>query len=194
MVGIVLSVFSSLPLGTLDDGLTCILCRYQKILTELLWSLRWNALSSHGGLLGNFRLLFVATNLVAFTSSLENLVKVIFAPPDVRVEASKLPHTVNFLVPVLIGAMGMTLHENRGHRLVGVPLVGHTQLMPPDDLVIRHLLPLRSTTEVLCLQGLVPEDSRIRSHRNKIFRWHGFPYLVEERAVVDAQGRCNDLA
>ena len=90
-----------------------------------------------------------------------------------------------------IRAMCMALEGNSRPLLVRVPLVGHAQLVVADNLVVRDLLPLAGALEMLRHKFRVPEDVGVRDHCHEFVGWHGFPYLVEEGAVVDTEGGCN---
>jgi hypothetical protein len=85
----------------------------------------------------------------------------------------------------------MALECNSRPRLVGVPLVGYTQLVVADNLVVRDLLPLAGALEMLRHKCRVSQDLGVRDHCHEFFGRHGFPQLVEEGAVVDAEGGCN---
>ena len=124
----------------------------------------------------------------------KDLVKVVLAPSDIRAESRKLPHTVLLLVPVLVGAVCMSLHLDGLLALVCVPLVGYTQLVPADDFVVGHLLPLGATDEVLGAEGLVAEDGGGGGHGDEVVGGHGGPFFVEEGAVVDVDGLGDALA
>lgn len=128
------------------------------------------------------------------TTFSEDLVKVVLAPPDVGRETSKLPYTIDLLVPVLVGGVCVTLHLDSLLGLVGVPLVGYTKLVPANNFVVRNTLPLGATDEVLCAESLVTEDRGVRSHGDEVVGGHGGPFLVEERAVVDVDGGSNTFA
>jgi hypothetical protein len=91
----------------------------------------------------------------------------------------------------LIRAMCMALERNSRPRLVCVLLMGHAQLVVADDLVVRDLLPLAGALEMLRHESRVPEDLGVRDHCHEFFGRHGFPYLVEEGAVVDTEGGCD---
>jgi hypothetical protein len=77
---------------------------------------------------------------------------------------------------------------------IRVFLVGHTQLVIADDLVVRDLLELGSTAEVLGHEPWVTEDFGVGDHRDEVICRHGLPDLVQERAVVDADGWSNNLS
>lgn len=129
------------------------------------------------------------TELVSAGS--KDLVEVVLEPPDVWAETSKLPHTVDLLVPVGVCAVGVALDGDLGAGLVGVLLVWHTELVVADDLVVGDLLPHGSTDKVLGLEGWVTEDIGVGCHLQELFRWHGLPDLVKERTVVDSEGGGN---
>jgi len=138
-------------------------------------------------------LLLILLNLVTLTAGSKDLVKVVLAPSNVRIQSSELPFTVNLLVPMLICAVCMTLHQDLRSCFVLVPLVRYTQLMPADDLVVGHLLELRGAAEVLCHEGLVAEDERTRNHADEFIGRHGFPDLVQEGSVVNSKSWGDDL-
>jgi len=54
--------------------------------------------------------LFIAKSITTFS---EHLVKVILKPPDIWAESGKLPHPIDLLVPVGVGAVGMALDCDR---------------------------------------------------------------------------------
>ena len=85
-------------------------------------------------------------------SARKHLVKVVLKPSDIWSQPGKFPYSVHLPVPVLVGAVRMALDRNTLAASICVPLVRHTKLMPPNDFLIRHLLPLGSTDEVLCFQ------------------------------------------
>jgi hypothetical protein len=85
----------------------------------------------------------------------------------------------------------MALERNSRPRLIRVPLVGHAQLVVADNLVVRDLLPLAGALEMLRHKCRVPEDLGVRDHCHEFFSRHAFPQLVEEGAVVDAEGGCD---
>jgi len=124
----------------------------------------------------------------------KDLVKVVLAPSDIRAETRKLPHAVLLLIPVLVGAVRMSLHLDGLLRFIRVPLVGYTQLVPADDFVVGNLLPLGATDEVLGAEGLVAEDGGGGGHGDEVVGGHGGPFLVEEGAVVDVDGLGDALA
>lgn len=117
----------------------------------------------------------------------KDLIKVILRPPDIRVQTRKLPHAINLLVPMDIVTVRMALDSNVLTGLVAVLLVGDTQLVVAGDLVVGHLLPLGAADEVLGHEGGVAEDFGVRGHLHELVGGHGFPHLVEEGAVVDAE-------
>lgn len=119
------------------------------------------------------------------TTAGKDAIKVILGPPDLGVEAGKLPDPVDLLVPVRVGGVGVALDGDLGARGVGVPLMGHAELVDADDLVVRDLLPLGAADEMLRHQQRVAENGRVRDHADELLRGHRFPELVEERAVVD---------
>lgn len=79
----------------------------------------------------------------------------------------------------------MALDGDLGARCVGVPLMGHAELVDADDLVVRDPLPLGAADEVLRHQQWVAENSRVRDHADELVRGHRLPELVEERAVIN---------
>lgn len=110
----------------------------QKVGTEeLLLNSLWGSRNSDSLLSG---LLFLVADLTALTASLEDLIEVVLTPSDVRVQTGELPFTINLLVPMLVCAVCVSLHEDSGSCLISVSLVRHTELMPSDDLVVRNLL------------------------------------------------------
>ena len=66
--------------------------------------------------------------------------------------------------------------------------------MVSGDLVLGGLFPPCATDEMLCLEERVAENGRVRGHCDELFSGHRLPDLVQERAVVDPQCRCNALA
>ena len=120
-----------------------------------------------------------------FSARSENLVEVILEPPDLRVQAGKLPHAVDLLVPVGVGAVSMSLDGDLGAGFIGVPLVRHTKLVVANDLVIRDSLPLGAADEVLGLEERVTEHVFVGNHGNEFLSRHRLPNLVEEGTVVD---------
>ena len=119
----------------------------------------------------------------------EHLIKVILEPPNIRVQARELPHAVNLLVPMGVEAVRVALDQDLGHASVGVPLMGHAQLMVARDLVRRDARPFAGAHEVLRAQGRIPQDVGIARHLDELVRRHRFPHLVQEAPVVDAQRR-----
>ena len=91
----------------------------------------------------------------------EHLVKVILEPPDVWIQPSKLPHPVHLPVPVLVGAVCVALDCNLLAAGVCVSLMRHTELVPANDFLVRHLLPLGPTDEVLRLQQRISQHIRV---------------------------------
>jgi hypothetical protein len=148
---------------------------------------------NHGDL-SRFRDTSSLLGLAKLVSALsEDLVEVVLEPPDIRVEAGELPHAVDLLVPVGVVAVSVALDGDVCAGLVAVLLVGHAELVVADDLVVRDLLPLGAADEVLGHEGGVAEDLGVRGHLDELVCGHGLPDLVEERAVVDAEGRGNAL-
>ena len=94
----------------------------------------------------------------------------------------------------LIRAMCMALERNSRPRLVCVLLMGHTQLVVADNLVVRNLLPLAGTLEVLGHEGLIPKDVTVGYHGDEFVSRHGFPQFTEEGAVVDSESRCDTFS
>jgi hypothetical protein len=92
---------------------------------------------------------------------------------------------------VHVGAVSVAFQRHSRPCLVGVFLMWHTQLVVADNLVVRDLLPLAGALEVLRHQPLVPQHLGVRDHGDKVVRRHGFPDLVQEGSVVDAEGRRN---
>ena len=82
----------------------------------------------------------------------------------------------------------MSLDGHLLQRRVRVLLMRNTELVVADDFVVGDFLPLGAADEVLGLEGWVAEDVRVRGHFDELVRWHFFPDLVEEGAVVDAEG------
>lgn len=123
-----------------------------------------------------------------FSARSENLVEVILEPPDLRVQAGKLPHAVDLLVPVGVGAVSMSLDGDLGAGCIGVPLVRHAKLVVANDLVIRDLLPLGAADEVLGLEERITEHVWVGNHGNEFLSRHRLPDLVEEGTVVDLYG------
>jgi len=116
---------------------------------------------------------------------LKYLVKIVLKPPDVWREASKLPHSFDLLVPVLVSTMRMAFDNDLLHGPVLVLLVRYAQLVPADDFIIRYLLPLGAADEVLGLEERVPKDFGVGGQNDELVCGHSFPHLVEEGAVVD---------
>lgn len=82
----------------------------------------------------------------------EDTFEVVFVPPHIRLQPSKLPHTVNFLVVVLVGRVRVTsllldLVIGRGKAQVR-----STKLMVTNDRVLRYFDPLGGSEKVLSLQ------------------------------------------
>lgn len=121
----------------------------------------------------------------------KHLIKVILRPPNIRVQARKLPHTIHLLIPMDIIAVRVTLDSDVLAGLVAVLLVRDAQLVVAGDLVVGDLLPLGAADEVLRHEGWVAEDFGVRGHFHELVGGHGFPELVEEGAVVDAEGGCD---
>src|SRR2546430_9389268 len=55
----------------------------------------------------------------------EHLVKVVLEPSDIWAKTGKLPHSVNLLVPVGVGAVSVALDSDCLHAGVGVLLMRH---------------------------------------------------------------------
>jgi hypothetical protein len=123
----------------------------------------------------------------------KDLVKVVLEPPDIRVQARELPHAVNLLVPMGVVAVRMALDGNVRASLVAVLLVRDAELVVADDLVVGNLLPLGAPDEVLGHEGGVAEDFGVGGHFHELVGGHRLPDLVEEGAVVDAEGGGNAL-
>jgi len=121
----------------------------------------------------------------------KDLVKVVLEPSNIRAQSGELPYAIDLLVPVLVVAVGMTLDGDRGTGLIRVLLMGYAQLMVTNNLVVRHLLPLGTTNEVLRLQKRVTQHVGVGCHCDKLCGRHGFPDLVKERAVVDPESGSN---
>ena len=85
----------------------------------------------------------------------------------------------------------MALDRDGRPRLICVFLMWHSQLVVANDLIVGDLLPFRSSLEVLRHKSLITEDFRVRRHCDEVVGRHGLPELVEEGAVVDAEGRCD---
>jgi hypothetical protein len=135
------------------------------------------------------------SGLAHFLASLgKHLVKVILEPSDIRAQASEFPHAIDLLVPVGVGAVGVSLDGDRSHGLISVLLVRHSQLVVADDFVVGDLLELGAAAEVLGLELLVAQDFGVGGHGDVFVRRHLGPELVEEGAVVDAHGRGHNFA
>lgn len=89
---------------------------------------------------------------------------------------------------MLVGAVSVTLDLDNSLRVVSVDLMGHTQLVPPDDGVLGFALPSGATDEVLSPQTLEAEDAGGGGHGDEVGGGHGVPHFVEEGAVVDDEG------
>jgi hypothetical protein len=87
--------------------------------------------------------------------------------------------------------MRITPDRNGRPSLVCVFLMRHPQLVVADNLSVGDLLPFGGALEVLCHQGFVAEDLGVSDHCDEVVGRHGLPELVEEGAVVDAEGRCD---
>lgn len=98
----------------------------------------------------------------------EYQIVVVLTPPDMRAESSKLPDTVNFLIPHSARAMSMTLDSNSREGLVRVFLVWHPNLMRANHLIVRHLLPLAEADEMLSLDQGVAQEMRTRCHGHEV--------------------------
>lgn len=115
----------------------------------------------------------------------EDLVIIILKPPDIRTQTGKLPDAIYLPVPHGRPAVRVALDRNRLARLVGVLLMRHADLVAAGDLRLGNLLPSGRADEMLRLQQRIPEELWIGSHCDELIGWHVFPYLVEERAVID---------
>lgn len=153
-----------------------------------------SALKAHRKRLSRRRDTSSLLSLAHLVSALsKHLVEVVLGPPDIGVEAGELPHAVDLLVPVGVVAVSVALDGDVLAGLVAVLLVGNTELVVADDLVVGHLLPLGAADEVLGHESGVAEDFGVGGHLDKLVGGHGFPELVEERAVVDAEGGSDAL-
>lgn len=59
--------------------------------------------------------------------------------------------------------------------------------MPADDLVVANFLPSGAANEVLGFEEGIAEDFWVGGHGDEFFGWHGFPFFVEEGAVIDLE-------
>lgn len=88
----------------------------------------------------------------------------------------------------------MTLDLDLCARGVGVLLVGDAELVVADDLGVADLFPLGGTAEMLSHEERVAEDLGVGDHLDKVVGRHGLPEFVQERAVVNADGGCDDFS
>lgn len=123
----------------------------------------------------------------------KDLVKVVFRPPDIWRQTGKLPLAPDLAIPVLVGAVGVTLDRHRRERLVRVLLVRYPQLVPAHDLGRRHHLPSGRAAKVLRLERWVAEHGGRRDHADEFGRGHGGPGFGQEGSVVDMEGGGDDL-
>jgi hypothetical protein len=128
------------------------------------------------------------------TPLLEDLVEVVLEPPDIGVEARKLPLAVDLLVPVHVKAVGVALDCHLCPCLVSVSLVRHPQLVVPDHLVLCRLLPSCAANEVLRLEEGVAQHRGVGGHGDKFIGGHGLPNLAQERTVIDPESRRDAFA
>jgi hypothetical protein len=119
----------------------------------------------------------------------EHLVKVVLEPFDIWAKTGKLPHSVNLLVPMGVGAVSVTLDSDRLHAGVGVLLMRYAELVVAHNLVVGDLLPPGPADEVLCLEEWVAQHGVVGDHLEVFIGWHGLPDLVEEGTVVDLINR-----
>lgn len=115
----------------------------------------------------------------------EDLVIIVLKPPNVRTETGELPDALDFFIPHGRPAVRVALDCNHLARLIGVLLMRHADLVAASDLCFGNLLPSGRADEMLRLQQRIPEELWIGCHCDELISWHFFPYLVEERAVVN---------
>lgn len=94
---------------------------------------------------------------------------------------------------MLVAAVGVALDQHLASCLVRVFLVGNAQLVISDDLGVGDLLKVGRAAEMLGHQSRVTKDVGVRDHGDEVVSRHGFPELVQERAVVDSNGGSDDF-
>jgi hypothetical protein len=127
-------------------------------------------------------------------ATLKYLLKIMLIPPNLRLQAGKLPHSINLSIVMLIGSMTMTLQLNSLQVRCGVHLMSSTELVVADDLGVRDALPARGAEEMLGLDARVAEKVVVGYHGEEVGGGHGFPAWLADVCVVDEESGCEDLA
>ena len=66
-----------------------------------------------------------------------------------------------------------------------VALVRSPQLMVPYNIIILHLLPLRSPYVVLSTHQRVADETHMAHDVEKLVTWHGLPKMAVDISVID---------
>lgn len=103
---------------------------------------------------------FISTtiNITNLPLIMKYLFQLMFGPPNVRLEASKLPNTIH--ISVLDGgfSVGMTFVHDLGELIIAVFLMRHPHLMVARDFALGRLDPFSGPHEMLRLDAFVSKE------------------------------------
>src|SRR6266536_3445213 len=116
---------------------------------------------------------------------LEDALKLILVPANIRLQSCELPYAIYLVVVVFIG--GMTVSPFLLYFVVGcsVSQVRRAELMMTNNLSIGYFDPFSSTKQVLGLEQRVSKKAWFRHHLNKIICRHLLPLAIRYVCVVD---------
>ena len=100
---------------------------------------------------------------------------IILGPPDIGLNARKLPHAVNPPIPHSAFAVSMSLNPDLGHLVICVLLVRNPHLMIARYLRLARHHPFRRANEMLGLDARITKKFGVGGHAYEGFGWHSFP-------------------
>lgn len=105
-------------------------------------------------------------------------------PIHLRAHSSKLPNSVNLLVPMLNGAIAVASMSDGGEIKIRVALMCSANLMDGNNLRVRHPLVANSANKVLSADEWVSYEIGRAQHRNEFLRLHVREALLTNDAIV----------
>ena len=127
-------------------------------------------------------------------TSLKHFLKIMFIPPNRRLQPRKLPYPINLSIIMLVRSMAVALQFHRLQVRCSINLVSGAQLVVSDDLSVRNALPAGGAEEMLGLDAGVAEEVVVGYHLEKVSGGHGFPAPFADFGVVDKEGWGEDFA
>lgn len=136
----------------------------------------------------------MALSLENSVQSIKYLVETQLVPPHVRPQSSKFPNPIHLPIEVVDDRMPMATQLDLLKANIRILLVGGTQLMMANDLVVGDLLPPALANQVLCLHCAIAQEAWVRNHGHVLIGGHLVPFPQPDHPVVHRQGRRNDTA